>query len=46
MVGFDPLVNQRLLPPSFPRQAELLQRDKVLVTELSFFYITVSQAVT
>lgn len=29
MPGFDPLINQRLLPPSFPRQAEIFQRDKV-----------------
>ncbi|XP_057300464.1 N-alpha-acetyltransferase 35, NatC auxiliary subunit-like isoform X2 [Hydractinia symbiolongicarpus] len=28
MPGFDVLVNQRLLPPSFPRQAEIFQRDK------------------
>ena len=25
--GFDPLVNQRLLPPSFPRQSEICNRD-------------------
>jgi len=30
MLGFDPLVNQRLLPPSFPRQAEMMDRKKAV----------------
>jgi len=30
MPGFDPLVNQRLLPPSFPRQADVFPREKAI----------------
>ena len=29
MIGFDPLVNQRLLPPSFPRQTQIFTQEKV-----------------
>ncbi len=30
MLGFDTLVNQRLLPPSFPRETNIFPRDKAL----------------
>ncbi|XP_047139471.1 N-alpha-acetyltransferase 35, NatC auxiliary subunit isoform X1 [Hydra vulgaris] len=30
MLGFDPLVNQRLLPPSFPRQTQIFTQEKFL----------------
>ena len=29
MLGFEPMVNQRLLPPSFPRQTTICSRDEV-----------------
>ena len=29
MLGFEPMVNQRLLPPSFPRQTTISSRDEV-----------------
>jgi len=27
MMGFEPLINQRLLPPTFPRYTAILSRD-------------------
>uniref|UniRef100_S4R520 N-alpha-acetyltransferase 35, NatC auxiliary subunit n=1 Tax=Petromyzon marinus TaxID=7757 RepID=S4R520_PETMA len=30
MMGFEPLVNQRLLPPTFPRYAKIIRRDDMV----------------
>uniref|UniRef100_A0A3B4A0S7 N-alpha-acetyltransferase 35, NatC auxiliary subunit n=1 Tax=Periophthalmus magnuspinnatus TaxID=409849 RepID=A0A3B4A0S7_9GOBI len=30
MMGFEPLVNQRLLPPTFPRYAKIIKRDDMV----------------
>uniref|UniRef100_A0A8C7IQ73 N-alpha-acetyltransferase 35, NatC auxiliary subunit n=1 Tax=Oncorhynchus kisutch TaxID=8019 RepID=A0A8C7IQ73_ONCKI len=30
MMGFEPLVNQRLLPPTFPRYAKILKREEMV----------------
>lgn len=29
MMGFEPLVNQRLLPPTFPRYAKIIKREEM-----------------
>lgn len=29
-MGFEPLVNQRLLPPTFPRYAKIVGRDQAV----------------
>ena len=29
-MGFEPLVNQRLLPPTFPRYSKILERDAAM----------------
>ncbi|XP_056448364.1 N-alpha-acetyltransferase 35, NatC auxiliary subunit-like [Gadus chalcogrammus] len=31
MMGFEPLVNQRLLPPTFPRYAKIIKREDMVV---------------
>ncbi|KAJ7420911.1 N-alpha-acetyltransferase 35, NatC auxiliary subunit [Willisornis vidua] len=30
MMGFEPLVNQRLLPPTFPRYAKIIKREEMV----------------
>lgn len=30
MMGFEPLVNQRLLPPTFPRYAKIIKREDMV----------------
>ena len=30
IMGFEPLVNQRLLPPTFPRYSKILERDSAV----------------
>uniref|UniRef100_A0A8C8JRG4 N-alpha-acetyltransferase 35, NatC auxiliary subunit n=1 Tax=Oncorhynchus tshawytscha TaxID=74940 RepID=A0A8C8JRG4_ONCTS len=30
MMGFEPLVNQRLLPPTFPRYAKIIKREEMI----------------
>lgn len=30
MMGFEPLVNQRLLPPTFPRYAKIIKRESMV----------------
>ncbi|XP_063050959.1 N-alpha-acetyltransferase 35, NatC auxiliary subunit isoform X2 [Engraulis encrasicolus] len=30
MMGFEPLVNQRLLPPTFPRYAKIMKREEMV----------------
>uniref|UniRef100_A0A6I8S8L0 N-alpha-acetyltransferase 35, NatC auxiliary subunit n=1 Tax=Xenopus tropicalis TaxID=8364 RepID=A0A6I8S8L0_XENTR len=31
MMGFEPLVNQRLLPPTFPRYAKIIKKEEMVI---------------